>query len=78
MFDALFQQALKELPDFILGYDSFAHRDPDDLAWLVLLQIDLWHEGEDSEIKTVKQLNQCIDYVETWIDDKNVPIPSIS
>ena len=62
-----FYTALNELPDYIGGYDSFSHHTPADLAWLVLLQMDLYNEGEDTEIKTKAMYRRCKKYVDKWI-----------
>jgi hypothetical protein len=62
-----FKTALYELPNCITGYDALTHLTPDDLAWLVLLQIDLREEGEESDIKTNRQLVQCRRYVARYL-----------
>lgn len=40
-----FEKALKELPPNT-GYDSFTHKDPEDLVWVCLHELDLHAEGE--------------------------------
>jgi len=65
-----FEKAYKELPAYCNGYDSLYHKTANDLAWLVLLQIDLFDEGEDSEIRNIRQYNQCKKYVKKWCKDK--------
>ena len=61
-----FELALGELPQCIQGYDALSHFTPEDLAWLVLLQVDLYHEGEDSEIHTKTELRECERYVRKY------------
>jgi hypothetical protein len=62
----LFEEALKNMPECIYGYDPFNHKTANDLAWLVLLQIDLFQEGEDSEIRTKSDLIKCKNFVKKY------------
>jgi len=51
-----------KIPQFITcmpsdnGHDD---RDPNEWAWVVLHEIDLYEEGEDSDIKSPSQYNQA-------------------
>ena len=40
-----FETALNELPEGT-GFDSFAHKTPEDLAWVCLHELDMHSEGE--------------------------------
>lgn len=66
---AIFKKALKTIPRCIKGFDYFVHKSPADLAWLVLLQVDLYKEGDDSEIKTISELRQCELYVARYYEE---------
>lgn len=50
-----FKQALKAMPRCIGGIDPWIHETPADLAFLALLQLDLYEEGEESDIRTRRQ-----------------------
>lgn len=59
-----FDKAFKKLPSFITGFDQFHHKTAEDLGWLVLLQIDLYKEGEESDITNHRQLKQAEKYID--------------
>lgn len=67
-------EAEKEMPALIGGIDYWYHKTPADLGWLVLLQLDLYFEGEDSEIKTKGDLKRCQRYL-TWLRKAGVDVP---
>jgi len=64
-----FDAAFKELPKCCRGFDPWYHKTCSDLAWLVLLQVDLYDENEDSEIKNMREYQQCKRYVAKWKRD---------
>ncbi len=70
----MFKTALNRLPACIHGYDWAYHKTPEDLGWLVLLQVDLIHEGEDSEIRNNRDYKACQNYL-TWLRSKGYNIP---
>lgn len=59
----LFQKAFDEMPLCVGGFDGLRHDSPADCAWLVQMQVDLWDEGEESDIKTKRQYEQCKRYL---------------
>lgn len=59
-----FKQAWRKLPACITGTDPLGHTTIADLYSLVLLQVDLYLEGDESDITTQRQLEQCQRYVE--------------
>lgn len=61
-----FNKAMGELPNYIGGYDPFVHKTPNDLAWVVSLQVDLFDEGEDSEVRTAAMRKRCVRYIRRW------------
>lgn len=50
-----FNEALKRIPYWLLGYisiDHFEHKTVGDLAWLIQTEIDLGLEGQPEAMKT--------------------------
>lgn len=62
-----FESALNRVPECCGAYDSFYHHTIDDLRYMVQLEVDLWAEGEESDILSVKQLNECKRFIK-WAE----------
>lgn len=61
-----FEKAFKAMPRCVGGFDALTHFNVDDLVFLTQLQMDLFEEGEESDIKNRRQYEQCKKYVQTW------------
>lgn len=61
-----YRKALNNLPRCIGGIDYAYHVTVDDLVFLVEHEINLFNEGEESDIYTQTQLKQCSRYVDKW------------
>ena len=61
-----FEKAFDAMPDYITGYDPFYHKTAEDLGWLVLLQCDLYEEGEESDIRTQSMYRRCLGFVNKY------------
>ena len=64
-----FEKAYAEMPDYISGYDPFNHKTADDLGWLVLLQCDLYEEGEESDIRTKAMYRRSLAFANKYARD---------
>lgn len=53
-----FEKALEEMPDCLMGYDPFQQKTIDDLIWMGQHEIDLYEEGEETDIENKRQLGQ--------------------
>ncbi len=59
-----FEAARKKLPGVLIGsYDPLTHRTVSDLRYLACHELDLFYEGEETDIKTNRQLNQVRDFL---------------
>jgi len=63
----IFEMALKRF--FISGYDSAQHRTAQDLAWAMLHELDLYEEGEESELPTARLRARAKAFVLEFGDD---------
>lgn len=54
-----FKQALKTMPSCVNGFDPMTHTRIEDLAWLTQHELDLYLEGEDSDIRNQKDLGKA-------------------
>lgn len=63
MTDDKFDNAFKKFPDFIGGLDPLADKTVTDLVNRVQFEIDLYEEGEDSDIKNFKHMEQAKKYI---------------
>lgn len=65
-----YSEALKKLPRCCAGtYDPHWHKTPADLAFMVLLQMDLYEEErEASDIRNKAEYERCKRYAEQWQD----------
>lgn len=52
----LFDKARRELPRCVGGFDPLGHKTVQDLVSLAQHELDLYHEGEENDIRTPKQL----------------------
>lgn len=58
-------QAVREF--FIDGYDPLGqHKTPSDLAFSMLLELDLLNEGEENELTTPAKVARAKRFVEKW------------
>ena len=46
-------------PNWWTGFDPFHHKTQSDIDWSILHEVDLYREGEDSDIKTKAQLKEA-------------------
>lgn len=59
-----FEQARKALPGTVLlNLDPMTHTTVDDLAFIAQFELDLYEEGEPTEIKTAAQANAVRRYI---------------
>ena len=65
-----YQRAVKKLPRCVAGnYDPHYHKTPADLAFMVLIQMDIYEaEPENSDIRNKAEYGRCQRYVATWQD----------
>ncbi len=70
----MFKTAFNRLPACIGGFDAFNHKTVEDLGWLVLLEVDLYHEGEETDIRNRRDYKACQNYL-TWLRAKGYDIP---
>jgi hypothetical protein len=61
-----FDIALKALPKYIVGYDALSHKTVSDLVFLARHELDLYEEGEDTDIRTLKQAAAVRAYIERF------------
>lgn len=55
--------ALKALPRCIGGFDQLQHKSVSDLVWLARHELDLHEEGEETSIRTTKQIQAVREYI---------------
>jgi hypothetical protein len=62
-----FEKALKQLPDCIGGLDLVGHhKTVSDLVYLVQFEMDLYYEGETTDIQNSRDLLACQRFVGIW------------
>jgi hypothetical protein len=55
--------ALSKMPAFMGGFDPCQHKTLEDLCFMAVHEIDLWVEGEESDIQSDADLNE----VAAWL-----------
>jgi hypothetical protein len=62
-----FDRALKQLPESCRGnYDALSHTNVADLVYCAQHELDLYEEGEESNIKSAKQAQKVKDYINAF------------
>lgn len=61
-----FEKARKQVPGCCLGFDAFQHKTISDLVFMVQHEIDLYDEGETTDIEDRDDLRQCRAFVARW------------
>ena len=65
--ESLFAKALDEIPDQVVGsYDPQSHTKIDDLMWISLHELDMYDEGEESDIKNAWDRKKVVKYMKKW------------
>jgi hypothetical protein len=54
-----FAQLVDRMPAALGGLDPLSHKTPDDLAWMARHEIDLYEEGEESDIGSAADLRRA-------------------
>jgi hypothetical protein len=55
-----FRVALDKKPVFMMGFDSLSHTTLKDLHWLTIHEVDLYDEGEESDIRSAADLKAVL------------------
>lgn len=72
-----FREALKALPRAVeRSYDPLQHKTISDLVHLVRHELDLYEEGEETDIRSWKQAAVCLAYLKKFGPFKNPPGPA--
>ena len=59
-------EALRKAPGHLIGgYDPWEHKTADDIGWLVLREVDLYDEGEETEVKNERDRMKALRFVKS-------------
>lgn len=62
-----FDLALKQLPRVCMGnYDPLAHTTVQDLVYCAQHELDMYEEGEETDIKSAKQAQKVRDFIQVF------------
>lgn len=63
----LFEAALRDLPLAVFGsYDALYHKTVSDLVWIAQHELDLYEEGEETDIRSKAQVAQVRKFIAKW------------
>ena len=55
-----FRVALAKMPTFMGGFDPCQHTTLEDLRWMTIHEVDLYEEGEESDIRSAADLKEVL------------------
>lgn len=61
-----FKQALRAFPKFLMSFDALSHKTTSDLVFLARHELDLYEEGEETDIRTPAELAKVRQFVRAY------------
>lgn len=61
-----FDEIRKAMPRCVGGYDPMSHKMVNDLVWLARHELDLYQEGEETDIRTSKQAQAVRSFIQKF------------
>lgn len=65
--DPKFEKAFQEMPECAMGnYDPLEHKTVEDLVFCAQHELDMYEEGEETDISTTRQVKQVRAFIAKW------------